>query len=90
MKRIKRKSDARELAEKLVSEGFTIQLWDDMNSNRLMFCEGATEYCHRYNMLLSNTVSGIEWHEEMSIHTITEALWCSRKFINNSGQLDRI
>lgn len=90
MNKIKSKADARALAEKLVSEDFTIQLWDDMNSNRLMFCEGATEYCHRYNMLLSNTVRGIEWHEEMSIHTITEALWCSRKFINNSGQLDEI
>ena len=90
MNKITSKADARALAEKLVTDYFTIQLWDDVNGNRLIHCEGSTGYNQQYKMLLTNTVKGIEYRENMSIYTITEALYCARKFINNSGQLDQI
>lgn len=90
MNKIKSKADARALANKMVTDFITIQLWDDTNGNRLMFCEGSTGYNQQYRMLLTNTVRGTEYHENMSIYTIAEALWCARKFINNSGQLANI
>ncbi len=90
MDKIKSKADARALAERMVTDFFTIELWDDANGNRLMFCEGTTTHTKEYKMLLTNTVRGTECHENMTIHTITEALWCARRFINKSGQLDHI
>ena len=90
MNKIVRRIDARMLAEKMVTEHITIQLWDDTDGNRLMHCEGSTGYKQQYIMLFTNTVKGIEYRENMSIYTITEALWCARKFINHSGQLETI
>ena len=90
MTKIVRRIDARMLAEKMVTDYITIQLWDDVDGNRLMHCEGSTGYNQQFKMVLTNTVRGTEYHENMSIYTITEALWSARKFINHSGQLDTI
>lgn len=90
MNKIVRRIDARMLAEKMVTDDITIQLWDDVDGNRLMHCEGSTGYNQQFKMVLTNTVRGTEYHENMSIYTITEALWSARKFINHSGQLDTI
>lgn len=90
MNKIVRRIDARMLAEKMVTDDITIQLWDDVDGNRLMHCEGSTGYNQQFKMVLTNTVRGTEYHENMSIYTITEALWSARKFINHSGQLETI
>lgn len=90
MNKIVRRIDARMLAEKMVTDDITIQLWDDVDGNRLMHCEGSTGYNQQFKTVLTNTVRGTEYHENMSIYTIAEALWNARKFINHSGQLETI
>ena len=78
------------LAEKMVTDHITVQLWDNMEDNRLFRCEGSTGYNQQYKMIVNDTVNGTEYHENMSIYTIAEALWKARKFINHSGQLETI
>ena len=90
MNKIIRRTDARMLAEKMVNDGITVQLWDSVEDNRLLRCKGSTGYNQQYQMIVTDTVNGTEYHENMSIYTIAEALWNARKFINHSGQLETI
>lgn len=69
-----------------------IQLWDEMDSNRIMvFIEPDDSYTiPLFRVRYIDTVRGTERGDLLRLSEIVEAIWHNRKFINQSGQLDNI
>lgn len=97
---IKSKADAKTLAEMFISEdprlldprcpayGATkssIQLWDSLNSNRVMIHTQTLEDKHQICFI--DTVLEIAAFEVCSVELVAEMIWHNRKYINQSRQL---
>lgn len=106
MNKIKTRKDARVLAELLISEnpnlnthfcpGYDadksfIQLWDNMEGNRLMIFIRKDEECDWLHLVyFTDTVNDTEFCKWVTVGEIEEAIWHNRKFINQSEQLTNL
>lgn len=109
MDKIKRKSDALDLAKLFIAgasnisrwycpgydeEKPVIQIWDEVDSNRLMiFIEEGDYYqngSRPYLVAYTDTVNDTEYFRRCSLDDIQDDIWKNRKYINNSGQLAQL
>lgn len=89
MKKIRSYKDAEMLVNKMLNDAdVEIQLWDEIESNRIIAAERDTEYELWCWMKALDTVNGtVEWIH-VYVADVTELIWNNRKDVNRLNDLE--
>lgn len=88
MNKIKSFKNANELVKKMLADPeLQIQLWNEMDSNRIMSVEADKEYDLWCWITLIDTVNGTETRYHAYVSEAEEAIWHNRKNVNKLNDL---
>lgn len=91
MKKITSHQDAEDLMFKMLENPeLRIQLWDDVDSNRIMSLVKDEEYELWCVVVLEDTVNGTVIRQNAYISEAEEAIWHNRKNVNRLNDLESI
>lgn len=88
MEKIRTFRQAEELVRKMLDDStIELQLYDDMDSNKIIWLDSeGVGSCTVYSRDSVNGTQGQSFHY---LSEVAQEIYDSRKFINQSGQLDR-
>lgn len=89
MEKIKSFRQAEELVRKMLDDStIELQLYDDFDSNKIIWLDSdGVNGCTVYSR---DTVNGTQGQSFRYLSEVAQEIYDSRKFINHSGQLDRL
>ena len=88
MNKIKSKKDAQALVEKMVATGTELQLWDEINSSRIMIVEAHTELISKCVLTFVDSVTGMIDRYTAYKTEAVEAIYTNRKDVNRLNDLE--
>ena len=88
MTKIKSFKNARELVNKMIENpSLQIQLWNEMNSNRIISVERDAEYDLWCFVTRIDTINGTEERRHVYIDDVAQSIWDNRKNVNKLNDL---